>query len=246
MTTYAAQKFQCSVCGAVSEFKVLASTNSFGSPDLDLRPAPMQRWTMDTWIQECPECGYVSGKISDHTDISPEFLKSEAYRSCDGLDFKSELAVLFYRKYMICMKEGAGDSAFEPVLHAAWCCDDKNDTENALHCRKLSIPLLAERIKWKKEYFDVRIRYETSDPCPDPRIIDKLTQAGREEIDPLLLMKADLLRRAGCFEQLLTEYQNVRFSEPLLNRILAFEIEKANQKDTNRYTVRDVPGDDQQ
>ena len=152
MTTYAFKKYQCSVCGTVHEFPVLASTNSFGYPDLDLRPAPMKRYTMDTWIQECPECGYVSGEISDHMEISPEFLKSEAYRSCDGLDFKLDLAALFYKQYMIRMKSGFSSSAFDAVLHAAWCCDDADDRGNAMHCRELAIPLLTKKIESEMTY----------------------------------------------------------------------------------------------
>ena len=241
MTTYASQKYQCSVCGTVSEFKVLASTNSFGYPDLDLRPAPMKRWTMDAWIQECPECGYVSGNISNHTEISPEFLKSEAYRSCDGLNFKSELAALFYRQYMIRMKSKFGGGAFDAVLHAAWCCDDADDPENARHCRELAIPLLTEDIESEKAYADDIIADQAQSPDPDPWVKDSL-----EKLNNLLIMKADLLRRAGQFDRMITEYENVRFSEPLLDKILAFEIEKAKQQDTNRYTVRDAAADDPQ
>ncbi len=241
MTTYAFKKIQCSVCGAVSEFQVLASTNSFGYPDLDLRPAPMKRWTMDAWIQECPECGYVSGTVSNHTEISPEFLKSEAYRSCDGLNFKSNLAVLFYRQYMIRMKSSFGGGAFDAVLHAAWCCDDADDPENARRCRELALPLLEKNIEAQKEQIDDIIAFQAQNPEPDSWIADL-----REKLNDLLLMKADLLRRAGHFDQLITEYENVRFSEPLRDQILAFQIDKAKQQDTNCYTVVDAAADDPQ
>ena len=241
MTTYASQKYQCSVCGTVSEFKVLASTNSFGYPDLDLRPAPMQRWTMDAWIQECPECGYAANEISDRLEISPEFLKSEEYRSCDGLKFKSGLAVLFYRQYMIRMKSKFSGSAFDAVLHAAWCCDDADDPENARHCRELAIPLLTKDIESEKAYLDDIIAYQAQSQDPDPWSTNI-----QEKLNNMLIMKADLLRRAGQFDRLITEYENVRFSEPLLEKILAFEIEKAKQQDTNRYTVRDAAAGDPQ
>ena len=63
MTTMFRQKYKCAVCGTEKEFYGIASTNSFGSPDLDLRPPEMQRSTMGQWIQQCPKCGYVSGSI---------------------------------------------------------------------------------------------------------------------------------------------------------------------------------------
>ncbi|MBR4908658.1 MAG: hypothetical protein IKZ43_06585 [Acidaminococcaceae bacterium] len=47
MTTMFRQKYKCAVCGAEQEFYGIASTNSFGSPDLDLRPPEMQRSTME-------------------------------------------------------------------------------------------------------------------------------------------------------------------------------------------------------
>ena len=236
MTTYASQKFQCFMCGAVHEFKVLASTNSFGPADLDLRPGPMKRWTMDTWVQECPECGYVSDIISDYTEITPEFLKSEAYLSCNGINFKSKLAVLFYRRYLIMQKHDYTEAQFDAALQAAWCCDDENDPENAIRCRELAIPLLTEMIASEKEYLDDM----PSDLNQTSRILVRRT----EKLNNYLLMKADLLRRAGHFDRLIEEYENVRFSDPLLDRILAFEIEKARQEDTNRYSVRDVTMND--
>lgn len=63
MTTLASTSKKCLVCGTVSQFSALQSTNSFGYSDLDFRPAEMKRSTMPYWIQECPCCGYVSSDI---------------------------------------------------------------------------------------------------------------------------------------------------------------------------------------
>ena len=64
---------ECSVCGETTEQPVLMSTNSWGYPDLDLRPPEMQRSTMHVWIQECPHCGYSFPKvISNMTGKSPK------------------------------------------------------------------------------------------------------------------------------------------------------------------------------
>ena len=92
---------ECSVCGETTEQPVLMSTNSWGYPDLDLRPPEMQRATMHVWIQECPHCGYVAGDLSDELEISKDYLKCEEYKTCEGNDFKSDLAGRFYKRHMI-------------------------------------------------------------------------------------------------------------------------------------------------
>ena len=83
---------KCSVCGATNEFRVLLSTNTFGGgPDLDLRPAEMKRSTMPVWVQECPECGFISGDVTDLSTVTREWLQSEQYISADGIPFVSDL-----------------------------------------------------------------------------------------------------------------------------------------------------------
>ena len=50
---------------------MLGSTSTFGSPDLDLRPAEMQRSTMEVWLQVCPHCRYIAPAISQQVgDLS--------------------------------------------------------------------------------------------------------------------------------------------------------------------------------
>ena len=95
----------CAICGKMSEQMVLASTNRFGPPDLDLRPPEMERSTMEWWIQECPYCCYVAKDISDETSITKEWLKNREYFSCGNQQFKSKLAQKFYKQYMIAIKD---------------------------------------------------------------------------------------------------------------------------------------------
>ena len=68
---------KCSVCGHTSPQPMLASTNTMGYPDLDLRPAEMQRSTMNTWILECPHCGYAAHDLGDELESPKDLLKSE-------------------------------------------------------------------------------------------------------------------------------------------------------------------------
>lgn len=201
---------KCSVCGAESEQITLASTNVFGPPDLDLRPPEMKRSTMCWWIQECPKCGYVSESIDDSSCVDKKFLQSTEYTSCTGRNFISELAQKFYKYYLINLLDKNDKDAFYAVLHASWACDDANDTDNAVYCRKLAIVEIEKLI------------------------------SNNPDNNTLLVQKADLLRRAGLFQIVINEYNSVKFDEELLNQIIAFEIEKSFGEDMNCYTVADA------
>jgi hypothetical protein len=54
MTTLERQTVQCAVCALEGEQHILMSTSSFGWPDLDLRPALVERETLAFTIQSCP------------------------------------------------------------------------------------------------------------------------------------------------------------------------------------------------
>lgn len=211
MTTIISVEHTCSVCGTKTKYDVLGSTNSFGSPDLDMRPPEMQRSTMDMWIQECPNCGYISEEVSDDSTVTKQWLQSEEYATCNGIDFESDLAEKFYKCYMINLEDDDPEDAFFAILHAAWACDDADDLENAKHCRKLAIPVAEELIEEKVDH-----------------------------ADDILLMKADLLRRAEDFETVITEYCDIEFDNNIMNTILAFQLEKAREKDSSCYRVEDA------
>lgn len=212
MSKISIRERKCSVCGSTNEYRVLLSTNTFGGdPDLDLRPAEMKRSTMPVWVQECPDCGFISGDVTDLTTVTREWLQSEEYLSANGIPFSSELAKRFYKYYLINLADENPEDAFYAILHAAWSCDDSDDNANAKLCRELAIPLVTE-----------------------------LIEENRKNKDALLVTKADLLRRSGQFDTLINEYSSISFGDELLNQIIAFEIEKANEQDTKCYRVEDV------
>ena len=146
MSTIYPSQCKCSVCGEESEQLELMSTNSFGSPDLDLRPSQMQRGTMPFWIQKCPHCGYISGSIEDEAGIDKGFLASQEYRTCSDIGFQADLSKDFYRYYLINTARQKTNQAFYAILYAAWSCDDAGDTANAVHCRKLAIAEIEKMI----------------------------------------------------------------------------------------------------
>ena len=229
MTTMYEHSRKCAVCGAVKTYYEIGSTNSFGSPDLDLRPPQMQRGTMGEWIQQCPACGYVSGTIDqDPGKVTKKWLKSEAYTHSDEIDFMSGLADRFYKFYKISFLNENTEKAFFALLHAAWACDDCEDTANAVRCRSMAIPLLDQ------------VTEELSSGQSDPDEDGCEDNSGK--IDNLLLIKADLLRRSGQFETLLSEYSSRHFKNEIMNKVLAFQLAKAAEKDTDCYTVKEAVG----
>ena len=200
----------CAVCGAMHKYRILTSTNAFGSPDLDLRPPQMKRGTMPLWVQECPDCGYTAEDVSDATQIPREYLQSEAYRSCGGIRFAEALAGRFYRQHLILLWDLKFTEALFAILHAAWVCDDADDAENAVRCRDIAAELLEMYVlpaEQKKEY---------------------------------LLLYADVLRRAGHFDKLLDKVSEIRADNEDLHEVLVFEYMCAKNRDAGCYTVEEA------
>ena len=147
----------------------------------------------------------------DELKIDKEFIKTEKYMTCDGFEFERKLAARFYRRFLISNEMDYAEGSFFNLLHCAWVCDDAKDIENARKIRMLSLP-----------YIDSMIALD------DDRKKD------------YLLMKADVLRRSGQFDQLIDEYRDVIFGEEIYDKVITFQIQKANLGDDACYTVEDV------
>ncbi len=139
MSTFRIDECTCGLCGHKFKNQVITSTNCFGSPDLDLRPAEMQRSTMPLWVTECPACGYASSEIELDGKAHKEFVASEEYKTCYGAKLPSSLAYLFFKQALILLREQNTDDAYDAFLHAAWECDDQQDEEAAVFCRNKAI-----------------------------------------------------------------------------------------------------------
>lgn len=139
MTTVFSEKVKCPICESEIEIYLIGSTNRMGAPDLDLRPPEMMRSTMNQWTHECPNCSYVSCDFTRNPTVDKEFLESDFYQSCDGFDFKSDLAKVFYREFLI---ESSTENKFYALLHCAWACDDADDSQNACKIRRKSLDLI--------------------------------------------------------------------------------------------------------
>jgi len=135
MTDYRTERLQCHCCGKSSEHSVLMSSNTRGSPDLDQRPPKMYRWTIGSWLQECPYCGYVAPSIDKGDAKARSFLDTAEFRTASR-DPSSDPAS---RRFLVRAAQHAHDgerrSAFLSTLSAAWVCDDANRPSEAAALR---------------------------------------------------------------------------------------------------------------
>jgi hypothetical protein len=81
MTDIGEEIVTCAVCGRQTPQTILFSTSTFGAPDLDLRPPPMKRQTIEYWVQECPYCGYVASNISEADSRTRRFLQGDGWKA---------------------------------------------------------------------------------------------------------------------------------------------------------------------
>lgn len=215
MTTIETHTIKCPLCGREVSIYFIMSTNAMGYADLDLRPPEMQRSTMYQTTTMC-YCGNVFESIP--IGGSKELVESENYQNCDGIEFDSSKAIMFYRAYLIDKESNPDDllSNFSHILSAVWACDDF-DNKNASKMREMAIDLINQIIEGD-EY--------------------------QERKNDYLLIKADLLRRSAKFEELINQFQDIKFEDELYQQILDFQIKKAGEKDDSCYTVGDVIGNE--
>ena len=201
---------QCSVCGHKAPIKILLSTSSFGSPDLDTRPAPLARMAIGFCVNRCPNCGFVAGELEKETKATKMWLEEFAIPKSKSLHFTSNLAEDYFLAYLIDQLDNDSNNAFYHALSAAWVCDDHTDCVNATVCRLLA--------------------YAELDKV-DANIIDQESK---------VLLKADLLRRSSWFEDAITLLQGTSFNDEKNEKIKLFQILKCKEYDDECYRVSDA------
>jgi tetratricopeptide (TPR) repeat protein len=217
MTTVYNEKNVCSICGVESEHCIIGSTNSMGFPDLDLRPAEMQRSTMHYWIQRCPECGYCSPDISECDDMTKEIVNSDSYKlQLTDEDFP-ELANSFLCYSMLLEAKDDFAEASYHYLNAAWVCDDS--------AQKLSLGCRQKALENMKKALEAEITMYDDDATA-------------------LLVETDLLRRIGKFEEALQfiEENKNKIKDKMLKKILAFEKALIINNDKKCHSASEIEG----
>ncbi|TQF37844.1 hypothetical protein UNPF46_17900 [Bradyrhizobium sp. UNPF46] len=135
MTDYSTQKLQCYCCGKASEHSVLMSSNTHGSPDLDQRPPKMHRWTIGSWLQECPYCGYVAPDIDKGDAKARKFFDSDEFRVASLDPSPDPVTRRFLVRAAQHAYQGERRLAFLSTLSAAWVADDANQPTEAASLR---------------------------------------------------------------------------------------------------------------
>lgn len=134
---------RCCVCGETSTHSLLQSTSSFGAPDLDGRPAPLERHTIGMLVQCCPHCGYCARRVDDcgNNEASDlhAFISTAAYQQQLHDPAKPELANQFLCRAMLRERANNLAEAADAALHAAWACDDAELADAARACRERAI-----------------------------------------------------------------------------------------------------------
>lgn len=199
----------CGLCGHSFEIEVLCCTHTEGSPDLDYRPAPMERNTMNEWINKCPACGYVCtrSRIEENAEIHRDFITTEAYLTCEGANLKKELACDFYRHALILIREGKTAEAYDAFLHAAWASDDECDEEGAIICRNKAVSV------YRDEMFEVK--------------------------GTLWLRHVDLLRRTHRFDEAIAFAKRLTVKKEPYISILKLQLKLCENRDAQCYCVDD-------
>lgn len=215
MTTLAEKKVSCALCGTVNAVTLIASTNTFGYPDLDTRPAPMKRHTMPHWVHQCAGCGYCAADLAKATPRAKERMASREYQETLKDARLSPLA----RRFACLSMLHDGWSVFWISLQTSWACDDAKAPEPAARWRSKAFEIL-EAHRAKGEKLD-------GDP-------------GMERV-----IRADLLRRTGRFGEVEAEVVAGLAENPqeVVIKVLEFERALAAKGDVEAHTVGEVVGE---
>ncbi len=210
MFTETTGAYKCPLCGKISRHRIVMGSDESDVYDLDTRPPETRRSTMFSWVQECPYCSYVASKLTDRPPVDAAFLKTPEYVGCGGIAFLSDLAKQFYRLYLIKTRVGDARNAYWSALEAAWASDDFLDDQSSVACRKLAIEPLE---KWIEQQ-------------PDN--------------EHLKIMKIDVLRRAGMFDEAIRYAEQLTFSDAFLQKIADYEVELAKKQDAACHKTDEV------
>ena len=215
MTTYRDEPQTCAICGKLVPCFVLDSTNSFGSPDLDLRPAEMERSTMDAWLHECPQCRYVNGDLEQSMPNAKTIVESSEYQQIAN-DAQIPQTARKFACFALLNADDINTSGIA-LIRSAWVCDDEGCSDRAVAYRSQAANLL---LSMQPPEFD-------------------------EHVESLATALVDVLRRALRFSEAkelaetLLSLQTESANETI-GVILRYQCRLCESKDAACYTVADA------
>ncbi len=207
MTTFMDETVTCYICKISSDQTILASTIDLGSPDLDLRPPRLRRFTMNTWIQCCPHCGYVAAEIGE-TPVNlgiVQNVKASAEWGQPASIPTSGLALNFLRLALLEIRFARTQAAAEAALCAAWVADDGRKTTLAIECRTISAQYMTLALSQMEQGDERRETMEA-------RLVDVLRRSRKWRDANALCRNAQASRYGGIVDQIL------RFQRTLIQR----------------------------
>lgn len=215
MTTFARESVVCGACGQVFSHQALASTNTFGSPDLDTRPPEMQRSTMRAWIQRCPSCGFCAPDVTKYKEQFRPLMDGSAYRSQLTDARYPELASSFICAGLLADGAGSREYAGWAYLKAAWTLDDAGKDELA-------------RI-WRSKAADLF------------RALVAKGQCSVQQPDGYEVIIADCLRRAGRGDEAVTQIERAlsKAYAAEIQKVLNFQRTLIQRGDTSCHLMRE-------
>jgi len=212
MTTLKTKRAECFVCGTHNRYSEVASTSTYGYPDLDTRPQRPSRYNLKYEVHRCRSCGYCSEDLSKGDSRTKELVNSQAYQAIVDNEeipiFAASYLALSYEKEQ---KNDFLDSAWD-VIKAAWLCDDRPDHDVAKQCREKAISLIA-----------------------------KATAIGQHRVKFVYLTEmvtVDLMRRTSQFELAinLLEELKLKVEDKNHKQIIEYQLYLISNKDTDSHS----------
>jgi len=216
MTTYMESSVVCGACGHVFTWHQLASTNTDGSPDLDTRPAEMQRSTMHAWIQRCPSCSFCACDVAKFDERFREVMTQPAYKSQLADSRYPNLTSTFICAAILAESIGERAGAGWNYLHAAWTLDDAEKGDLARVCRGKAADIFLAILTEGRPF---------------------VQQPGASEA-----LVTDCLRRAGRGPEALKVIESVLNQDcnGVIRRILTFQRTLIERGNTSRHLIAET------
>ncbi|WP_210394580.1 hypothetical protein [Motiliproteus sediminis] len=203
----------CALCRKPSVTQPAAASSPLPVADLDTRGSP--RFSQYR-LSYCDSCGYCAYRLDRGGRLESQWVASKPYRGQLHDPSFPGLANRYLCMDMIAQAQQQWSSSFWSCVQAAWVCDDQGEAVRARDCRLWALNRMGQAQAAGEAI--------TSQPGSD------------------VLLRLDLLRRSQRFSQairLLERYGHT-VSEPMLERILAYQSQLIRQRNDRRHNLADM------
>lgn len=217
MTTLRTSSVDCAGCLSTQEITLVVSTNAFGSMDLDMRPPPMQRDTLQYQIHRCPSCGFAGHKLAWFEGLDVRLITDHHYLALLADGTYPDVANSFRAYGFLKSKANQEAASVGAYLKAAWVCDDLAMTaEPSVACRQQALSSLS-------------LLNDSGDSYTSDLITDKV-------------LRIDLLRRTKQFNAAFDQVNAIKKGKlpEVLLQILSFQARLCTVNDADCHQVSEA------